>query len=229
MMKRFTMMIPALVVLSVACDRGAPPVMPAPGSAQSGAQPATATVQSAAAAPVVEAAHPAAEPAKPQHNAARLSVRLFRRTEDGREVEVPRRSTFHSGDHVRLALRSSESGYLYLLTKGSSGRIQMLYPGAAGSSNAVRAKQEILIPSGSWIAFDERPGTETIYAVFSKQRGSVLFADVDAARRGDASAEDRAMSALGKGRDLVLASDDDEPTVSGGGELVGVLRLRHEL
>lgn len=94
--------------------------------------------------------------------------------------EVLPETVFHQGDHVRLSLMSNEPGYLYVITKGSSGKWSPIFPGAdaEADTNRIEAGQVYQIPNApKAFEFDARPGTETLFVVLSRER----IADLDSA------------------------------------------------
>ena len=49
--------------------------------------------------------------------------------------------------------------YAYLVNKGSTGNVAMLFPGMGGLDNHIQTTQEMTIPSiGTPFRFDEKPG-----------------------------------------------------------------------
>src|ERR1039458_3656937 len=45
-------------------------------------------------------------------------------------LEVPRETIFHSGDRIQVSVQTNGPGYLYIVTQGSSGEWQPLFPTA---------------------------------------------------------------------------------------------------
>jgi len=77
-------------------------------------------------------------------------------------------TVFRSGDKVRFHLSLNFNGYLAVLNKGTSGRINRLYP-YLGAPNPVPAAAEIVVPGKeAWFAFDEMPGLEEVTFLMSK-------------------------------------------------------------
>lgn len=76
---------------------------------------------------------------------------------------------FRSGDKIRLRLQTNFEGYISLLNVGSTGEVQFLYP-YQGADNRVYPSRDIQIPSSeAWIVFDDKPGTENLTVVMSKE------------------------------------------------------------
>lgn len=117
--------------------------------------------------------------------ATRLGLRcsLLLRGLDGRYVEVPSNSVFHSGDHIRLSLLANEPGYIYVIQQGSTGAWAPVFPpsGSAQDANKIAAGELQMVPSGSRaFAFDQTPGNEKLYVILSR----TPIADIDRAIQG---------------------------------------------
>jgi hypothetical protein len=104
-----------------------------------------------------------------------VSFRLSLYQKEGKDgvVSVQQSQIFNSGDSIRVGATATENGYIYLLHKGTTGRFKILYPDRkiARGSNAVPKGREVVVPPGAWFTFDKNPGVETIYALYSTQRG----------------------------------------------------------
>lgn len=90
----------------------------------------------------------------------------------GESVEVDPESVFRSGDRIRLNVKANDSGYLYIVLRGSSGRWSPLFPSKEilSGDNRVKKGGEYEIPLGTvWFAFDEQPGTEKLFIVLARQ------------------------------------------------------------
>jgi hypothetical protein len=143
--------------------------------------------------PVRPAANTPAEPAQPTEPAVAASVApppaaggvqfvsvsnrplglrysLLKRAGAGQE-EVDPDTEFHAGDRIRLAVEANDSGYLYLINRGSSGAWNVLFPSpeVAGGDNRIQAGIRYEIPAGYTFTFDERAGEEKLFIVFSRQ------------------------------------------------------------
>jgi hypothetical protein len=129
-------------------------------------------------------------------------------------VQADAKYPFRSGDKVRFGVSSSQAGHLYLLMKGSSGRMGMLYPDKriAAGTNAVEAGKEIIIPTDGWFSFDKTSGVETVFAFYSSAPNQMLFQSMEAATgfnggSPDATAEASVLAQIQKqSRDLTLAA-----------------------
>lgn len=100
---------------------------------------------------------------------SKYAITVYRKTPKGEQVSVSPEYAFRNGDEIRLSVESKQDGYLYLVQKGSSGRLNMIYPQRriAGGAHSIKSNQEVMIPAEGWFKFDNRTGTETIFAVFS--------------------------------------------------------------
>jgi hypothetical protein len=87
-------------------------------------------------------------------------------------------SVFHSGDSIRVRVESNENGYLYILSRGSSGAWTVLFPNKTirGGDNFIQASAKHDLPSSEhrW-TFDEKKGEEKLFLVLSRKP----VADVD--------------------------------------------------
>ena len=88
-----------------------------------------------------------------------------------RNEDVSADTVFHSGDHLKIAVEVSESGYLYIITQGSSGTWEPLFPSAAieNGDNRVLASRSYVVPAGYVFTFAGQPGTEKLFVIFSRQ------------------------------------------------------------
>lgn len=85
--------------------------------------------------------------------------------------EVPVDTAFRSGDRIQVAVETNESGYLYIIARGSSGAWRPLFPSpeVEGGSNRIEANTVTTVPSGYVFTFDEQAGEEKLFLVFSRQ------------------------------------------------------------
>ena len=75
-----------------------------------------------------------------------LGVRysVLKRNSANQFVEVDPDTTFHSGDRIRLQVRTNTTGYLYVVAQGSSGTWQVLFPASdrpAPSAGSLQASE----------------------------------------------------------------------------------------
>ncbi|MBM3760837.1 MAG: DUF4384 domain-containing protein [Acidobacteria bacterium] len=90
---------------------------------------------------------------------------------DGDKKEVPTTKAFKSGDRINVRVEVNEFGYLYILARGSSGKWSPLFPSPAisGGDNRVGPNQPYTIPHNYVFKFDDQPGEERIFIVFSRK------------------------------------------------------------
>jgi hypothetical protein len=106
---------------------------------------------------------------------AQSSVRCWieaQRVRDGVETGAPYMASssdvFEGGWKFRVRVRAEESGFLYLVNEGlgdnGATRLWVLQP-PQGSSAAVEAGREIVT---RWFVFDQNPGSEKVWIVWSQ-------------------------------------------------------------
>jgi hypothetical protein len=100
-----------------------------------------------------------------------LKYRLIQRIGDDAEQDADPAATFFTGDQVKFAFESNVDGYLYVVQQGSTGRWAVLFPAPDinGGRNAVKSRQQYQVPDNAWFGFDENPGTEQVFVIFSKE------------------------------------------------------------
>jgi len=156
---------------------------------------------------------------------SKMKVSLIRRDTRGKEEAVSPETTFYSGEAVKLHIQADQNGFLYILSRGSSGKVSMLYPDREirGGNNRIVKGQEVRIPTGDgWFKFNKDPGTEMIYLVFAENKTEKFISELEnAASQGNialpAELERQAM-------DLVMMGGE----LKGQWTLSGVLKLRHQ-
>ncbi|HKX00282.1 MAG TPA: DUF4384 domain-containing protein [Bryobacteraceae bacterium] len=116
--------------------------------------------------PVIQAAY---RPSGPRP-ALGLRYTILKRTADG-QVETSADAVFHAGDRIRLAVEANDSGYLYVVNRGSSGTWKLLFPSTEikDGDNRIERRVRYEIPSGYTFTFDEQQGEEKLFIVFSRQ------------------------------------------------------------
>ena len=139
-----------------------------------------------------------------------LRCSIVKQVRDNQVQEVDPDTIFHSGDRIRLSIESNESGYLYIVARGSSGRWNLLYPSKdlLGGKNTIEKGDRHEIPLGDlWIAFDTQPGIEKVFLVLARKPEPDLekLARPSGQEREAASAVDNA--AVSKIRSQVAARD----------------------
>jgi hypothetical protein len=84
--------------------------------------------------------------------------------------EVPADETFHAGDHIRFKVEPNGPGYLYIVSRGSSGTWKPIFPSpeVENGDNRVEGWHAHMMPPGARIGFNEQTGVERIFIVFSR-------------------------------------------------------------
>ena len=136
-----------------------------------GAKPATTVTQSAGPSLSRVPATPAAavEAASVPHLGFRYTVALVNQTSGKAESVDPDRD-FRKGECVRIELESNHSGYLYVLSKQSSGTWLPLFPSSEmpGESNVIDPGQKVRAPKDYCFEISDPPGTETLFVALSR-------------------------------------------------------------
>ena len=99
-----------------------------------------------------------------------LRYSILKRQDDAfREVDPE--STFRSGDAIRVSVEANDTGYLYIVMKGTSGNWRLLFPSPEidNGNNRVARGRRYQIPSKNAFVFDEQPGTEKLFLVLTRR------------------------------------------------------------
>jgi len=138
------------------------PKTPRPAATQSASAPKTP------AAPVT-AAPAYADSASTLHLGFRYTVQLVNQTTNKSEPVDPDRN-FKKGECVRMEVESNQSGYLYVLSKQSSGGWLPLFPSSEmpDETNVADPGVKVHAPKDYCFEIDNPPGTETLFVVLSR-------------------------------------------------------------
>jgi hypothetical protein len=107
-----------------------------------------------------------------------LGLTLFMRDSNGLMVRTQPTHSFRKGDHIRFLLETNADGYLYIFNTTDGGPAIMIYPDQEldEAGNYVQAHVPFEIPSSlageerlRWLTFDQYPGTEKLYFVFTRE------------------------------------------------------------
>jgi hypothetical protein len=107
-----------------------------------------------------------------------LGLTLFMRDSNGLAVRTDPTHAFRKGDHVRFLLETNMDGYLYIFNTTDGGPPVMIYPDPEldEAGNYIQAHVPFEIPSSvaaeerlRWLTFDEHPGAEKLYFVFTRE------------------------------------------------------------
>jgi hypothetical protein len=90
---------------------------------------------------------------------------------DGDYEEVLPTTVFRSGDKIRIAVEANDTGYLYIVQRGSSKTWSVLFPNSdyENGNNRITAVRRQVIPGKARFTFDDTPGTERIFLVFARK------------------------------------------------------------
>ncbi len=90
--------------------------------------------------------------------------------EGARDIVVAKDDAYRSGDRIWLNFAINVDCYAYLVAKGTTGNVSMLFPGIAGDDNQVTAHAPKVIPSiDQPFVFDANPGKEELCLLVSPQ------------------------------------------------------------
>jgi len=154
-----------------------------------------------------------------------MKVSLIRRDKRGNEENVSPETRFYNGDGVMIRIQADQNGFLYILQRGSSGKVSMLYPDRRiqGGNNRIVKENVVSIPTDrGWYTFNNAPGTEMIYLVFSEYKTERFISELENAASQakitlPAELESQAVDLATTGGDL-----------NGQGTLFGALKLIHQ-
>jgi hypothetical protein len=107
-----------------------------------------------------------------------MGLTLFMRDSNGMAVRTDPSREFKQGDRVRVLLETNADGYLYIFNTTDGGQPVLIYPAPEldDAGNYIQAHVPFEIPSSvapeerlRWFAFDQNPGTEKVYFVFTRE------------------------------------------------------------
>jgi len=121
-----------------------------------------------------QSAPPAANGAAPivQASYSELGLRYTVQKRDGdRTTDMPADTAFHSGDHIQLNVEVNDTGYLYIISQGSSGTWKAMFPSSEieNGGNQVHRGRVYTMPPGRMLTFSGDPGVERLFVIFSRQ------------------------------------------------------------
>ncbi|HEV2828791.1 MAG TPA: DUF4384 domain-containing protein [Pyrinomonadaceae bacterium] len=113
-------------------------------------------------------------------NTARLGLglTLFMRDSNGHAIRTDPSHEFRKGDHIRVLIETNADGYLYVFNTTDGGQPVMIYPDPEldEAGNYFQAHVPFDLPSSlaaeerlRWLTFDEHPGDERVYFVFTRE------------------------------------------------------------
>lgn len=154
---------------------------PGPGTRPSRRRPKLATTNTSGAntaVPTDSTKTTASTPAKKNTPRLGIGLTLFKRDSNGLAVRVDPSRVFRKGDRVRVLLETNADGYLYIFNTTDGGEPVMIYPDQEldEAGNYIQAHVPFEIPSSvateerlRWFAFDQNPGAERLYFVFTRE------------------------------------------------------------
>jgi hypothetical protein len=89
-------------------------------------------------------------------------------------VEVPVNTRFQAGDAIQIKVQSNSDGFLYIVSQGTSGAWQPVFPSKGRTSNRVRAGEDYILPNKGFMRFAGKPGIEKLFVVLSRTPESDL-------------------------------------------------------
>lgn len=126
--------------------------------------------------------------------------------------EIDPAKVFRSGDHIRMKLQANSNGYLYILNQDPLGGWTTLFPSAdiVQNDNRVERGRVTEVPSGQNFEFDNVPGVEKLFIVFSRDREPDLDALIESMKRAQPDRKsDAASGRLLQARNRIPASEID--------------------
>lgn len=135
----------------------------------------------------------------------RYNVMLIDAASGAAQPADPERK-FRRGECLALEFEANRSGYLYVLSQGSSGRWQALFPSAEmpDESNIVRARTRVRVPASHCFQIEDPPGVERMFVVLSRNPED-LYDLHDAIRGGRGGTPAQAPSGGGQAPPVLLA------------------------
>ncbi len=122
----------------------------------------------------VAAGMPTSAPPPPTGTPLGLKYSLLKLS-GGEMKEVPNDSVFHAGDRIQFKVETNGPGYLYIISQGSSGTWQPMFPSPDDAgSNYVEGFHSYIMPPKTRFFFDEQAGTEKVFLVFTREKEADL-------------------------------------------------------
>lgn len=101
-----------------------------------------------------------------------LGLRYTLRQRDGDQTtDVSADTEFHTGDHIQLSVEVNDTGYLYIVSQGTSHTWTALFPSPKieNGDNRVQSGHVYTVPPGHVFTFSGDPGPEQLFVIFSRQ------------------------------------------------------------
>ncbi|MBZ5623309.1 MAG: DUF4384 domain-containing protein [Acidobacteriia bacterium] len=118
------------------------------------------------------------KPAEPTPLAVNAGLMYYieRQGPDDRVDRVNPTTIFHSGDKIRLQLKSNVAGRLVIAQRNADGTSGVLFPDGRvnGGDNRIQANMVAALPSwGAWFKFDNNPGEERLLVMLTPEGSNV--------------------------------------------------------
>jgi hypothetical protein len=116
------------------------------------------------------AAQPPASIIQASYTALALRYTVQRR-DNGKTIDVPANTKFHSGDRIQLSVEVNDAGYLYIIHQGTSQTWKAMFPSPeiADGDNRVQRGRVYTVPPGYVFTFSGDPGVERLFVIFSRE------------------------------------------------------------
>jgi hypothetical protein len=149
-----------------------------------------------------------------------LRYSLLRKSSTGSWIPTRADAVFLTGDNIKIEVEASEQAYLYILSRGTSGRWNMgLFPNALinNGNNLVPKRTPYTVPTETGFVFKLPTGPERLFIVLSRTPVKNLDGLKNTLDRGGTNAPqtqlaqnlaDSTIAELLKGRDIAFEVED---------------------
>lgn len=118
---------------------------------------------------------PTTTPFKPVKSSGPLGLRYSILKIMGSDaIEVPVTTRFQAGDKIQIKIQSNSDGFLYIVSQGTSGSWQTVFPSKTRASNRIRAGESYVLPNNSFLRFAGNPGVEKLFVMLTRSPESDL-------------------------------------------------------
>jgi hypothetical protein len=121
---------------------------------------------------------------KSPENLIGIKYAVLKRDDDGKPVEVPTNTEFHTDDRIKVTVEVNASGYLYILNQGPAGKWDFEFPSPAIESrdNRVSAGRRVTLPPEKYMQFYAPAGVERLIILFARKPEVDLEKAIEKAR-----------------------------------------------
>jgi hypothetical protein len=99
-----------------------------------------------------------------------LAYTVYMIDDTGREIPVdPHEHTFRVGDEIVVRIKPDDDVYVYIFTEGPTGKRDRLMPQEGEAHRLVKKGEEVSLPDGPPLTFEEPAGKETLLVVATFQ------------------------------------------------------------